>query len=127
MGKHVLVTGGNGHVGFNLVQHLVGEGYQVRTTVRDTKDPLKVAHLAPLGVELVQADLLRAETSATESSDTANHRRSARHRTSRGSVSRGIRGRGRRRRRRRARRAGSELTISWPWRSGSTLRGRDTG
>ena len=64
MGKHVLVTGGNGHVGFNLVQHLVESGYTVRATVRDLKDPLKVAHLEPLGVELVQADVLLPDTLA---------------------------------------------------------------
>lgn len=54
----VLVTGGNGHLGYHLCKTLIELGYRVRASVRDLKDPMKVSHLKPLGVELVQADLM---------------------------------------------------------------------
>jgi dihydroflavonol-4-reductase len=56
--KKVLVTGANGHLGFNLVKLLVEKGYQVRATVRNANDSSKTAHLKPLGVELAEADLM---------------------------------------------------------------------
>jgi len=55
--KHVIVTGGNGHLGFSLIKELLQRGYHVRATVRDPEDPRKSAHLKELGVEPVQADL----------------------------------------------------------------------
>ena len=60
--KRVLVTGANGHVGNNLVRLLVEKGYTVRASVRNAKDPEKTKHLEPLGVEIVEADLMKPET-----------------------------------------------------------------
>lgn len=56
--KKVLVTGANGHVGYNIVVELVRRGYQVRGSVRDMNDKNKTEKLRKLNVELVQADLL---------------------------------------------------------------------
>jgi dihydroflavonol-4-reductase len=58
----VLVTGANGHVGWNLVQLLVEKGYSVRAAVRNRNDSAKTKPLASLGVELVEADLLKPDT-----------------------------------------------------------------
>ena len=60
--KKVLVTGANGHVGYNVVTELVQAGYQVRASVRDLNDQSKVGHLKPLGAELVRADLLMPDS-----------------------------------------------------------------
>ena len=60
--KNVLVTGANGHVGYNLTSLLVENGYKVRASVRDVNDPAKTAYLKPLGVELAKVDLLRPES-----------------------------------------------------------------
>lgn len=60
--KTVLVTGGNGHLGFNLVQCLVARGYRVRASVRDLNDTARTRHLEALGVELVELDVLKPET-----------------------------------------------------------------
>ncbi len=60
--KKVLVTGANGHLGFNIVKLLVNQGYQVRATVRNLSDPAKAGHLKPLGVELAEANLMRPES-----------------------------------------------------------------
>jgi dihydroflavonol-4-reductase len=60
MKKHVLVTGANGHVGYNLVKELLAHGYRVRASVRDVA---KSKHLKELGdVELVSADIMKPET-----------------------------------------------------------------
>ncbi len=60
--RKVLVTGANGDLGFNIAKRLVHTGYQVRVTVRNLNDPAKTGHLKPLGVELVEADLMRPES-----------------------------------------------------------------
>jgi dihydroflavonol-4-reductase len=60
--KHVLVTGSNGHVGYNLVKELLGHGYEVRASVRDPEDTAKTKHLRDLGVHLVRADVMQPET-----------------------------------------------------------------
>jgi dihydroflavonol-4-reductase len=60
--KRVLVTGASGHVGNNLVRLLVEKGYTVRASVRNVKDPEKTKYLEPLGVEIVEADLMKPET-----------------------------------------------------------------
>lgn len=61
--KKVLVTGGNGHLGFNLVKQLIENGFQVRATVRNKHDPLKTKHLKTLkGVEIVTAELLDTQS-----------------------------------------------------------------
>jgi len=57
----VLVTGGNGHLGFNLVQALLGAGHRVRASVRSLSDGPKTARLSAGNVEIVQAELHRAD------------------------------------------------------------------
>lgn len=53
-----LVTGGNGHLGFNLVQALLARGQRVRATVRSLAERAKTARLAALpGLELAEADV----------------------------------------------------------------------
>jgi dihydroflavonol-4-reductase len=71
-----LVTGGNGHLGFNLVQALLARGHQVRTSVRSLADTSKTAALRALGaVELVEAELDRPAQlrAAMEGIDTLFH------------------------------------------------------
>ncbi len=59
---HVLVTGGNGHLGYNLVKALIEGGHTVRASVRSLADAAKTAPLRQLGaVELVEAELDRPE------------------------------------------------------------------
>jgi dihydroflavonol-4-reductase len=53
----VLVTGANGHLGYNLVQRLLARGYRVRAGVRDPRDGKKIAPLVALGAEPVAAEL----------------------------------------------------------------------
>jgi dihydroflavonol-4-reductase len=62
--KRVVITGGNGHVGYNLARLLKERGYQVRATVRDANDTVKTKALRDLGLELVSADLMQPETLA---------------------------------------------------------------
>lgn len=58
--KHVLVTGANGHVGYNLVKELLAHDYRVRASVRDAA---KAKHLKELGdVEIVSVDIMKTET-----------------------------------------------------------------
>jgi dihydroflavonol-4-reductase len=58
----VLVTGANGHLGYNLIRELLTAGHEVRGSVRDLHDPARTAHLIALGsVELVEADLGQPE------------------------------------------------------------------
>jgi len=70
------VTGGNGHLGFNLVEALLAGGHRVRASVRSLADAAKTAPLRALGgVEIVEAELgqparLRA---AMEGIDTLFH------------------------------------------------------
>ena len=53
-----LVTGANGHLGFNLVQALLARGDEVRAGVRSVADVGKSEALRALpGVEVVGADL----------------------------------------------------------------------
>lgn len=55
---HALVTGANGHLGFNLVLALRAAGHRVRASVRSLADAAKAAPLRALGdVDLVQADV----------------------------------------------------------------------
>jgi dihydroflavonol-4-reductase len=56
--KRILVTGGNGHLGYNLIKILLQRGYHVRASIRNLKDQFKVRHLENLNVELMEADLL---------------------------------------------------------------------
>jgi dihydroflavonol-4-reductase len=58
---HALVTGANGHLGFNLVLALRAAGHRVRASVRSLHDAAKTAPLRELGdVELVAADVTDA-------------------------------------------------------------------
>lgn len=60
----ILVTGGSGYIASWIVKFLINDGYHVRATVRDAKNPAKVAHLMTIAeegpgvLELVEADLL---------------------------------------------------------------------
>jgi dihydroflavonol-4-reductase len=56
----VLVTGANGHIGFNLCRALVERGHTVRASVRSLADPSKTFRLRDLGaIELAEVDLFR--------------------------------------------------------------------
>ncbi|MBU1341655.1 MAG: SDR family NAD(P)-dependent oxidoreductase [Proteobacteria bacterium] len=58
----VLVTGANGHLGYNLIKELLKKGYTVRGSIRSLKDTQKVNRLKSLGdVDLVEADLARSD------------------------------------------------------------------
>jgi dihydroflavonol-4-reductase len=57
-----LVTGGNGHLGSNLVRALVARGHRVRATVRSLADAVRTAPLRDLPtVELREADVRNPE------------------------------------------------------------------
>ncbi len=62
MPDRVLVTGANGHVGYNLVENLLARGYRVRAAVRSANDADKTRPLRELGAELVEADILKPDT-----------------------------------------------------------------
>jgi dihydroflavonol-4-reductase len=54
----ILVTGANGHLGYNLIKELLKKDYDVRGSIRSLKDVSKVARVKELGdVEIVEADL----------------------------------------------------------------------
>jgi nucleoside-diphosphate-sugar epimerase len=61
-GDLVCVTGANGFLGSHIIKQLLERGYQVRGTVRSTKDPAKTEFLRKLPgakkrLQLVEADL----------------------------------------------------------------------
>ena len=58
MADSVLVTGANGHVGYNLVRSLLAKGYAVTATVRDLNDPRRTSHLRALDVALAEVDIM---------------------------------------------------------------------
>jgi len=71
-----LVTGANGHLGFNLVKKLVETGHTVRGSIRSLKDTQNVERLKSLGdVEIVEASLDRLDqlTAAMEGIDVLFH------------------------------------------------------
>lgn len=49
--SRVMVTGANGHVGFNLATALQGAGLAVRASVRDRDDPSKTSALRAAGID----------------------------------------------------------------------------
>src|SRR5688572_6466824 len=58
----ILVTGANGHLGFNLCKALLERGQTVRASVRSLADEQKVARLHALGpLEIVEVDVCRLE------------------------------------------------------------------
>jgi len=58
----VLVTGANGHLGYNLVAELLAAGHAVRGSVRSLADSAKAERVKRLGaVELVEAELGQAD------------------------------------------------------------------
>lgn len=60
--KNVLVTGANGHLGFNLVRLLKQRGYAVHASVRDTRSSRKTMHLKQLDVAIVELDIMQPHT-----------------------------------------------------------------
>ncbi|HLT28163.1 MAG TPA: NAD-dependent epimerase/dehydratase family protein [Zeimonas sp.] len=55
---HALITGANGHLGYNLVARLLADGHRVRGSVRSLDDPSRTARRRALGdIELVEARL----------------------------------------------------------------------
>lgn len=71
-----LVTGGNGHLGYNLVKALLEGGHTVRASVRSLNDAAKTAPLKQLGaVELVEAEMDRPDQlrAAMEGTDVLFH------------------------------------------------------
>lgn len=71
-----LVTGANGHVGYNLVQALVARGYEVRTTVRDRDKPDTAGPLREIpNVEVESLDVRDGEAfrQVAEGIDTLFH------------------------------------------------------
>lgn len=58
----VLVTGANGHLGYNLTKELLARGHKVRASVRSLADESKTAPLRVLGnIELVEVDLFKPD------------------------------------------------------------------
>ena len=57
MDKPTLVTGANGHLGYNICRLLVERGEPVRAMIRATADPKP---LEALGVSIVRGDILDA-------------------------------------------------------------------
>jgi nucleoside-diphosphate-sugar epimerase len=68
--RRVLVTGGGGFIGFNLVERLVREGARVR--VAENFERTRNENLAALGdaIELIEGDLRQAEVCARACSET---------------------------------------------------------
>ena len=62
IGKNVLVTGANGHVGFILTKMLVERGYNVRASVRDKENKELTKNLSVFDVEIVSLNLMEPET-----------------------------------------------------------------
>ncbi len=62
--SNVLVTGANGHVGYNLTKLLIEKGYTVRAGIRQAHEASRRAPLEELGAEIVEVDLLKPETLA---------------------------------------------------------------
>lgn len=57
-----LVTGANGHVGFNLAKGLAARGWAVRATIRSLADDAKAGPLRALpGIELAELDVRRRD------------------------------------------------------------------
>lgn len=59
--SRMLVTGANGHVGFNLARALHQKGYSVRATVRDKDDPAKTFRLKAAGLDDIVSLNIRDE------------------------------------------------------------------
>jgi dihydroflavonol-4-reductase len=58
--SRVLVTGANGHLGFNLVSRLLADGHAVRGSIRSLAEAAKAARLTELGdIELCEVELQR--------------------------------------------------------------------
>ena len=54
----ILVTGANGHLGFNLVKCLAEQGYVVRASARDHNDASKTKELKNIGLsDIVSLDI----------------------------------------------------------------------
>ena len=58
----ILVAGGTGVLGSEIVRRLQARGEKVRTLVRDSSDPGKVTALEASGVEIIKGDLKDAAT-----------------------------------------------------------------
>ena len=66
--KLILVTGGSGYLGLNLIHLLAKENHRVRVSVRSLNDKKKIeiisnaAKGAKIPLEFVEADLLKADS-----------------------------------------------------------------
>lgn len=61
--SQVMVTGANGHVGFNLAKTLHEQGYAVRASVRDSSDASKTSALRAAGLtDIVSLNIRDGET-----------------------------------------------------------------
>ncbi|KAM0912380.1 hypothetical protein ACQ4PT_012830 [Festuca glaucescens] len=70
-GKVVCVTGASGYIASWLVKLLLGRGYTVRATVRDTADPKKTLHLQALDGAKDRLHLFKASLLEEGSFDSA--------------------------------------------------------
>ena len=54
----ILVTGANGHLGYNLVEKLLQTDHKIRGSIRSLEDKSKLERLKAIGkVEVVEAEL----------------------------------------------------------------------
>jgi dihydroflavonol-4-reductase len=59
---HALVTGANGHLGYNLTRELLARGDKVRASVRSLADAMKAGPLRALGkIEMIEVDVFRPD------------------------------------------------------------------
>lgn len=61
VGRRVLVTEADGHLGQGLVEHLIGNGYEVSAGIRRAADERRVAPLRILGAKIVGLDVARPD------------------------------------------------------------------
>ena len=65
--KIAFVSGGNGHLGFHLVQELLSAGYRVKASVRDLNSQLKISKLIQLKKSYSELEIVQMELNHRES------------------------------------------------------------